>query len=362
MILRDIDLRRVTACVIKESITINNTTYGCVCLRELVRNKVDYFLYSGDIARVHDLTFIEFVAEHQKHSELMLILSTHGGQPSAAYKIGRYLQLKYENIAVFVPGFCKSAGTLLAIAASELVFSPYGELGPLDIQIMKPDKIVGLESGLNIDVAFNTLENRAKLMFHDLVIEIIGRSGGAVSFQTASHSASEIVSSLFGPISARIDPEEVGSRARALQICEDYGIRLNGKFRNLKEDNPDALKMLSGQYHSHDFVIDIEEAKWLFNRVRESDDSEKDLIKELAENVGEVCRVPEIGQPKMLDLGDQFRKIKPDKKTTEGTENEEHNLEKGKTINESKGDGEDFERTSEKERSASNDGKPVSSS
>lgn len=246
---------------------------------------MDTFLYSGPIERGYDLDFADFVSSGQNSDSIALILCTPGGSPDAAYKMGRYLQARYEHFRLLVPGFCKSAGTLLAIAAEELVFSPYGELGPLDVQMAKTDNIAGLESGLNISEAFLALERRAKETFHDLVVEIISASGGIVSFQTASHSASEIVAALYGPIFARIDPEEVGSRSRAMRIGEDYGKRLSSKFRNLK---PSALGVISQSYSSHGFVIDMEEASGLFERVRDVNEQEKQLI----EALGRDCRVP----------------------------------------------------------------------
>lgn len=246
---------------------------------------MDVILYSGNIDRGADLRFIEFLANEQKHEELLLIVSTPGGSPDAAYKVGKYIQNRYQSVRVFVPGFCKSAGTLLAISASELVFSPYGELGPLDIQMMKTDNISGLDSGLNIGEAFSALEQRAKGTFHDLIEEIVNSSAGAISFQTASHSAAEILASLYGPVFGRIDPEEVGSRARAMRIGEDYGRRLNMKFGNLKNN---ALHALSRTYSSHGFVIDMDEAKVLFSNVREASEAEKLLV----EKRGNVCRLP----------------------------------------------------------------------
>ncbi len=247
--------------------------------------EMDYFLYSGDIVRGDDLRFIEYIAQEQEADGMVLILCTPGGNPDAAYKIGRYIQSKYESLKLFVPGFCKSAGTLLAIAADEIIFSPYGELGPLDVQMTKTDNIASLESGLNISEAFLTLEGRARSTFHELISEITGMSGGIVSFHTASHSASEIVGALYGPIFAQIEPEDVGSRARAMRIGEDYGTRLNQKFNNLR---PDALSHLSESYTSHGFVIDMLEAEALFNNVRESSENEKLLV----QKIGQYCRLP----------------------------------------------------------------------
>lgn len=238
----------------------------------------DVFLYSGAIERTQDLRFIEFVAENKQHDELLLLLVTPGGSPDAAYKIGKYIQSRYSNFICFIPGLCKSAGTLLAIAANELVFAPYGELGPLDVQLTKTDDLFGQESGLNISEAFRTVEDRAKRTFHALIGEIIQSSGGVVSFQTASHCASEIVASLYGPIFGRIDPEEVGSRARAMRLGEDYGVRLNQKYTNLKDA---ALERLSQSYSSHGFVIDAEESCALFERVRMAEPSEQWLVQKL---------------------------------------------------------------------------------
>lgn len=240
---------------------------------------LDTFLYNGPLERAGDLQFIEMVAREQTAENCLLVLVTGGGSPDAAYKIGRYLQTKYNSLKILVPGICKSAGTLLAIAADELIFTPYGELGPLDVQMAKEDRVLGFESGLNISEAFITLEDRAKDTYHELVKEILTSTGHVVSFQTASHAATEIISGLYGPIFHRIDPEEVGSRSRAMRIGEDYGERLNGKWNNLKSK---AIRHISQAYPSHSFVIDVNEASMLFNNVRVTNADEMKLIESLA--------------------------------------------------------------------------------
>lgn len=245
----------------------------------------DVFLYSGPMRRGADLQFIEFVSENKQASSATLYLTTFGGDPDAAYKMGRYLHQRYDDFVVVVPGLCKSAGTLLAIAANEVAFAPYGELGPLDIQLTKVDNVSGMESGLSILQAFDTLQQQAKQTFHNLIQEIISSTGGIVSFHTASHSASEIIGSLYGPIFARIDPEEVGSRTRAMQIAAAYGYRLNVKFGNLRSN---ALDTLAQTYPSHGFVIDLDEAQEMFHRVRLIDTAEKKLV----EALGSRARFP----------------------------------------------------------------------
>lgn len=240
----------------------------------------DYLLYNGPLERGKDLEFIELIAQQQAHENACLILVTPGGSPDAAFKIGRYLQERYQAISIAIPGLCKSAGTLLAMAGHELVFTPYGELGPLDIQMAKEDKIFGMESGLNTSEAFGALERRARDTFHDTVSDILAMSQGVVSFQTAAKCASDIVSALYGPIFANIDPEEVGTRSRAMRIGEDYGKRLALFSGNVSES---AITLLARSYPSHGFAIDYVEACSLFTNVRQANEEEARVIASLNE-------------------------------------------------------------------------------
>lgn len=235
--------------------------------------------------RGFDLDFIAKIHECKKSEKCRLILVTNGGDANAAYKIGRYLQQKYESVTVVISGLCKSAGTLLAISASELVFTPYGELGPLDVQTLKPDSPFDLRSGLNISEALYAIEQRAKDTYHSMVGGIIEASQGVFSIQTATDAASEMVGALYSPLFGRIDPEEVGSRARDMRISEYYATRLNQKWSNLKVPQIHNLVM---SYPSHSFVIDSEEAKALFENVRMAKKEEMNLV----ENLGELSRLP----------------------------------------------------------------------
>lgn len=73
--------------------------------------------------------------ENMKGSALDLILETPGGSGEAAEDIVRILRAKYEDIAVIVPGWAKSAGTIMAMAADEILMGPTSALGPIDAQL-----------------------------------------------------------------------------------------------------------------------------------------------------------------------------------------------------------------------------------
>ena len=70
-----------------------------------------------------------------KGKKLDVILETPGGSGETAEEIVRICRKRYEEISVIVPGWAKSAGTILAMAADEIVMGPASALGPIDAQI-----------------------------------------------------------------------------------------------------------------------------------------------------------------------------------------------------------------------------------
>lgn len=243
-------------------------------------NKIDadVFIFNGSLEGRRDLDAIEVIFKNISRKKAFLLLVTNGGNPDVAYKITRYFHEKYDHFTVLVSGKCKSAGTLIAIGANELVFTPYGELGPLDIQLSKVDRFDQLQSGLTIQEALNTLEARALEKFYEVVKDYMQANNGLLSFASATKAASDFVTQLYAPVFSRIDPEEVGARARSMKIAADYGQRLALKSQNLK---PNTLRLLSETYSSHSFVIDYHEAEQLFNRVRIANDVERELVSAL---------------------------------------------------------------------------------
>jgi ClpP class serine protease len=66
---------------------------------------------------------------------LDLVLHTPGGLVLASLQIARALKRHRGKTTVFVPHYAMSGGTLIALAADEIVMSPHAVLGPVDPQI-----------------------------------------------------------------------------------------------------------------------------------------------------------------------------------------------------------------------------------
>ncbi|HWM95042.1 MAG TPA: hypothetical protein VN493_30080 [Thermoanaerobaculia bacterium] len=244
----------------------------------------DMFLFSGPIYYNEVLQFITTVATRTlvaPASKVTVIMTTFGGDAHAAYRLARYLQKIYEHIRLLVIGPCKSAGTLIAISADEIAFGPLGELGPLDVQLFKKDELVGLSSGLDTLQTFALVTGYAFNTFETYMLQTIQKSGGTISTKTACEVASQLVTGLFNPLTAQIDPHKLSEVQRMMSIAKAYGQRLGEK--NLKEG---ALNDLINKYPSHAFIIDETEAAELFRNVSEPTEDELEVVAFLEETLG----------------------------------------------------------------------------
>ena len=223
----------------------------------------DVFFYRGEMRREGYYLVSEAAKSQPRKQNALLVLATYGGDPDTAFRIGRALWHYYSDssVRILIPKECKSAGTLLAIAAHELIMCDESELGPLDVQVAKPDELVDRSSGLDIMQALAVLRNEALTSFRQYLLDIAVGSG-QVSVRTAAEMASKLVTGLFSNTYSQIDPIRLGEIQRAISIAESYGSRLDEHGRNLKKD---ALKKLILSYPSHGFVIDRKEAKTLLD-------------------------------------------------------------------------------------------------
>ncbi|MEA5593971.1 SDH family Clp fold serine proteinase [Rivularia sp. UHCC 0363] len=230
----------------------------------------DVFLYSAEITDLNaDKLINEIKQSSPKRDNVVLIMTTYGGDPDAAFRVARYIKRKYKKFTLFVFGYCKSAGTLLALGADEIVISDFGELGPLDVQVTKDDDFRS-ESVLDIQQALSVIGSQAFEMFESYLLNLISGTQALITTKTAADIASSMAVNLLSPISSQIDPLRLGEMNRLMNIALAYGQRL-------KPEGIEVIKDLIYNYPSHSFVIDYEEAKKLFDCVREPTELESDL-------------------------------------------------------------------------------------
>ena len=139
--------------------------------------KADVFIFNDDIYYYSINRLIKLVTElEHRRDNCVLVLTTNGGDADEAYRLAKFLikPKLYKSLILFLFGPCKSAGTLLALGANEIVMSDFGELGPLDVQIQSEDK-VDLDSAMNVLQSLELLSEQASKMFSkclDGILEI----------------------------------------------------------------------------------------------------------------------------------------------------------------------------------------------
>jgi ClpP class serine protease len=97
-------------------------------------------LFGFSVARHIDLedaqTIIAAIKETPASVPIDLILHTPGGLVLAAMQIARAVEAHPAKVTVYVPVYAMSGGTLIALAADEIVLGEFSVLGPIDPQIL----------------------------------------------------------------------------------------------------------------------------------------------------------------------------------------------------------------------------------
>lgn len=69
-----------------------------------------------------------------------LILETPGGQAEVVEDMVKTIRARFSSLGIIVPGWAKSAGTIMVMAADEILMEPSSALGPIDAQIFQNGK------------------------------------------------------------------------------------------------------------------------------------------------------------------------------------------------------------------------------
>ncbi len=227
--------------------------------------EADILAYFGPVARGWDDYLIDACRARQKRKNVLLLLTTLGGDPHAAYRMARCLRQTYNTqnggqVIIFVSSVCASAGTLITLAADRLILSDHAELGPLDMQMRKPDEVGERTSGLTPIQALNFLEGETKKFFRSQFEGL--RFSRGFSTKMAADISAQLAGSMLSNLYEQIDPLRLAEYDRAMRIAAEYGERI--KTSNVR---PHAIKQLLEAYPSHEFCIDPAEALQLFHSI-----------------------------------------------------------------------------------------------
>lgn len=181
--------------------------------------------------------FYEVLATAGNIDNLDLLLVSPGGLSDPAFKMGRLCQdCARGRFSVLIPYYAKSAATMLALAADEIVMGTASELGPIDPQVQRSNE-QDLVPAHALRDSLQYLEDRI--------------------------SSDPNLASLYWPLIQSMDLMSLGHYDREIEGAEQYAEHLLGQ-RMFKDDNDHAKQVaerLARGYKRHNYVIDREEAR-----------------------------------------------------------------------------------------------------
>src|SRR5246127_3063298 len=152
-------------------------------------------LFGFAVSRHIDLedaqTVIAAIKDTPDDMPIDLVVHTPGGLVLAAMQIARAVEAHKAKVTVYVPVYAMSGGTLIALAADEIVMGEFSVLGPIDPQIagFPAASIVKARDSKPVDNVFGFT-----LVFADVAEKaLVQVKQGAVELLTPrmEHSAAE---------------------------------------------------------------------------------------------------------------------------------------------------------------------------
>lgn len=212
-------------------------------LEELRKSKIIVY-YSWDMLDHTDAQqFYEILELYSpKIKNIDLFILSPGGFSDPAFKISRLCQEYTQNggrFSVLIPYYAKSAATILALGADEIIMGPSSELGPIDPQIQISDK-----GGRKRMVPLLALRDALKFIKDDLI-------------------ENPSLTGMYWPQMESIDIMSLGHYNREIESAKQYAIQLlqTRMFRDDKTKAEKTAEKLVDFYKNHRYVIDRKESK-----------------------------------------------------------------------------------------------------
>lgn len=233
-----------------------------------------------------------------KGRSLDLILESHGGSIDTAYAIASLCRARFKSFRVLVPFMAKSAATLLALAADELLVTCSTQLGPVDPQVRHPEKRGVWFPAHSIREALAEVEAA-----RDELVKVT--------------------------MADKLDPFLIGAYKDAIAASQQYVDEVAERW-NL-DNKPQIVSAFTDKYKSHGYPIDRRVLTHLKVPHREVDDAIEDLVCTLHELCIDLLNVESDGgmiiltdQEYLLILGSsRFKGNFPPKKAMESSESKD---------------------------------------
>ena len=218
---------------------------------------------------------------------LTVLVNSLGGDIRCAYLMLLALRDRVRDIEILAPGYAKSAATFFCLGADSIHMGRYGELGPLDMQIV--DRSSGRTVQTSALETFKTLEGLLDYSVDSLNVIVQFLRSAPMDVPHALDNARQLFAVIASPLYGQIDPRELGAMGRYMSISEEYSMRVMRRWAYSDLSYAGRYEMarrLIWSYPDHGFVIDLIEAQEIGLKA-ERLDAKSDMICETIVAVSE---------------------------------------------------------------------------
>jgi hypothetical protein len=192
-----------------------------------------------------------------------VLLSSPGGHLDSVYSAALYLSAYPGELSVYVPGYAKSASTLLALCADQFHLSAFGELGPLDTQIADPRNPANTVSALDCYKSVDYVRDFGFKTMADALPKLVEATERRIPVNELLVTSSSFAIGAIEPLLRTITTLDFGGWGRSLRIGERYArnlLRGKEKYGDRRKVDSIAHQLVYGYTH-HLFPIDLNEAE-----------------------------------------------------------------------------------------------------
>jgi hypothetical protein len=218
---------------------------------------------------------------------LAVLVHSPGGSATCAYQLGTAFAQRDKGFVCIVPRYAKSAATLMALGAEQIVLGRLGELGPLDAQIVNSDRDESM-SALDEVLSLERLQKFALDTLDVTMQFLVAKTRKKVD--AILPMATQFVHGLVHPLFNGIDAVRYTQLSRTLKVAEEYAVRLMAP-RLGRETAVRIANRLILDYPEHAFAIDFNEIKEIGLAVEAPTEPVSDILDEMVPMLGQVSAI-----------------------------------------------------------------------
>ena len=173
-------------------------------------------VFVGDILPESATYFEDLLHDVDRARDLHLLIGSPGGDGETALRLLRAAQGRCQRLVVIVPDWAKSAATLIALGAHEILMGPVSDLGPIDPQFRIGNELVPAKDIIAaVDRAAEAVrETPEAYPFHAALLGNVS----AIMVESAHRAMGRTESQLREALLANPDRDEAGTGKLAEQL------------------------------------------------------------------------------------------------------------------------------------------------